>query len=590
MKNSPESIQNKDTCVNMRQLNDKKYKIERLAGNMDTNTANKRSVYIVGHKNPDTDSICSAIAYAYLKNKCNDGCLYIPARAGQINQETQYVLNAFRTGAPMYLHDVMTDVRDIDMNEVQGVTDDISLSKAWHLMRDRGDVTLPVIDGGKLTGIITIGDIANAYMDVYDNCILSTAKTSYRNILETLDAKMIVGDESGYFDSGEVVIATANPDVLEDYIHNGDMVILGNRYETQLCAIEMGAACVVVTMGAKVSKTIQIFAREHNCIIINTPYDTFTVARLINQSMPIGFFMKKEKLATFRITDKTEDIRAIMKKKRHHDFPVLDEEDNYVGMISRRNLMNLRKKSLILVDHNELSQTVDGIEFADILEIVDHHRIGTLETVSPVYFRNQPLGCTATIIYQMYQERGVEIPQNIAGLMMSAILSDTLMFHSPTVTDVDKDAAKKLAEICGVEIEEFAIDMFGAGSNLSDKDADKIFEQDYKTFSVNGFNFGVGQINSMNSIELDEIKEKIVPYIKEQLPSLSVDMCFFMLTNIVYEKTELLCFGERAQELVREAFRLSKSMNKFELKNLVSRKKQLIPAFVSVLQQWEAET
>lgn len=554
---------------------------------MDNSELAKRPVYIVGHKNPDTDSICSAIAYAYLKNKCDDTCEYIPARAGQVNQETQYVLNAFHAEPPVYLHDVMTDARDIDMNDVEGVTEDVSLKKAWHLMRDRGDVTVPVIEQKKLSGIITIGDIANAYMDVYDNGILSRAKTSYKNILETLDAQMIVGDEQGYFESGEVVIATANPDVLEDYIHPGDMVILGNRYETQLCAIEMGAACVIVTMGAKVSKTIQIFAKEHNCILINTPYDTATVARLINQSMPIGYFMKRDKLTTFKITDKTEDIKSIMKKKRYHDFPVLDEEDNYVGMISRRTLLNLRKKQLILVDHNELSQTVDGIDFADILEIIDHHRIGTLETVSPVYFRNQPLGCTATIIYQMYQEKGVEIPKNIAGLMMSAIISDTLMFHSPTVTEIDKAAANKLSEICGVEIEEFAIDMFGAGSNLSDKEADEIFKQDYKTFSVNGFEFGVGQINSMNSIELGEIKEKIVPYINEQLPGLPVDMCFFMLTNIVYEKTELLCFGDRAKELVQEAFRLPKNQKKFELKNLVSRKKQLIPAFVSVLQQWE---
>ena len=545
----------------------------------------KRPVYIVGHKNPDTDSICSAIAYAYLKNACEEG-EYIPARAGQINQETQYVLNAFHVEAPLYLHDVMTDARDIDMNEVEGVTADVSLKKAWHMMRDRGDVTLPVVEEGKLEGIITIGDIANAYMDVYDNCILSTAKTSYKNILETLDAKMIVGDEDGYFDSGEVVIATANPDVLEDYIHKGDMVILGHRYETQLCAIEMGAACVVVSMGAKVSKTIQHFAKEHDCIIINTPYDSFTVARLINQSMPIGYFITTEKLTTFKITDKTDDIMAIMKKKSYHDFPVLDENNCYVGMISRRTLLNLRRKQLILVDHNEASQTVDGIEFADILEIIDHHRIGTLETISPVFFRNQPLGCTATIIYQMYQEKGVEIPKNIAGIMMAAIISDTLMLHSPTVTEIDKLAAKNLSDICGIEIEEFAIDMFGAGSNLSDKDASEIFNQDYKNFTVNNIKFGVGQINSMNSIELDEIKEKIVPYVKEQLAVLPVDMCFFMLTNIVYEKTELLCFGPRAEELAIEAFRLSKSTKKIELKDLVSRKKQLIPAFVSVLQQW----
>lgn len=554
---------------------------------MENTVSVKQPVYIVGHKNPDTDSICSAIAYSYLKNMCDDDCKYIPARAGQVNQETQYVLNAFHAEAPVYLHDVMTDVRDIEMNDVEGVTQNVSLKKAWHLMRDRGDVTLPVIEGKKLTGIITIGDIATAYMDVYDNGILSRAKTSYKNILETLDAQMLVGDENGFFESGDVVIATANPDVLEEYIHPGDMVILGNRYETQLCAIEMGASCVLVTMGAKVSKTIQIFAAEHHCVLIKTPYDTATVARLINQSMPIGYFMKREKLTTFKITDKTEDIRLIMKKKRYHDFPVLDEDDNYVGMISRRMLLNLRRKQLILVDHNELSQTVDGIEFADIREIIDHHRIGTLETVSPVYFRNQPLGCTATIVYQMYQEKGIEIPKSIAGLMMAAIISDTLMFRSPTVTEIDKAAAYMLSEICGVEPEEFAVDMFGAGSNLGDKPAEEIFKQDNKSFSANGFEFSVGQINSMNSIELDEVKEKIVPYIKETFMGLNVDMCFFMLTNIVYEKTELLCFGDKAEELVREAFRLPKEQKSFVLKSLVSRKKQLIPAFVSVLQQWE---
>ena len=273
---------------------------------MDFAEKGARPVYVVGHKNPDTDSISSAIAYAYLKNTTGTG-QYIPARAGQINQETQYVLNAFHVEAPIYLDDVMTDARDIDMNDIEGVTADVSLKKAWHMMRDRGDVTLPVVDQGKLTGIITIGDIANAYMDVYDNCILSTAKTSYKNILETLDAKMIVGSEDGFFESGEVVIATANPDVLEDYIHPGDMVILGNRYETQLCAIEMGAACVVISMGAKVSKTIQHFAKEHNCIVINTPYDSFTVARLINQSMSIGYFMKKEKLCLLYTSDAADE-------------------------------------------------------------------------------------------------------------------------------------------------------------------------------------------------------------------------------------------------------------------------------------------
>ena len=541
-------------------------------------------VYVIGHKNPDTDSICSAVAYAELKNLLHGGG-YCAARAGQINQETQYVLNFFQAQAPIYVPDVMTDVSDIEIRKTQGVTGDISLKKAWNMMRALGVVTLPITDNQRLQGLITIGDIANAYMDVYDNCILSVAGTPYKNILETLDAELLLGDKNALYDRGEVVIAAANPDVMEDYIHEGDMVILGNRYESQLCAIEMNAACIIVCMGAKVSKTIQKLAQEHNCSIIVTPHDTFTVARMINQSMPISHFMKREGLVTFKVTEKTEDIKGIMGQKRYRDFPILDLDGNYIGMISRRNLLNLRKRRLILVDHNEASQTVDGIAFADILEIIDHHRIGTLETLEPVYFRNQPVGCTATIIYQMYQENGVKISKKIAGLLMAAIISDTLMFRSPTCTSIDRMAAEKLSEICGVEIEEFAIDMFSAGSDMSSRTPKEIFNQDKKKFQVGDHSFIVAQINSMNAIVLEEVKEKLVPYLSERFEGLGVEMCFVMLTNIVKEDTELLCFGEKAKDVARSAFQLSPDMEHIVLKGLVSRKKQLIPSIVTVLQQ-----
>ena len=548
---------------------------------MATDTA---PVYVIGHKNPDTDSICSAVAYAELKNLLYGGG-YCAARAGQINQETQYVLNYFQAQAPIYVADVMTDVTDIEIRKTQGVTGDISLKKAWNMMRALGVVTLPITENQRLQGLITIGDIANAYMDVYDNCILSVAKTPYKNILETLDAELLLGDINATYDKGEVVIAAANPDVMEEYIHEGDMVILGNRYESQLCAIEMNAACIIVCMGSKVSKTIQKLAQEHNCSIIVTPHDTFTVARMINQSMPISHFMKRENLVTFKVNEKTEDIKGIMGQKRYRDFPILDLDGNYIGMISRRNLLNLRKKRVILVDHNEASQTVDGIAFADILEIIDHHRIGTLETLEPVYFRNQPVGCTATIIYQMYQENGVKISKKIAGLLMAAIISDTLMFRSPTCTSIDRMAAEKLSEICGVEIEEFAIDMFSAGSDMSSRTPKEIFNQDKKKFQVGDHSFMVSQINSMNAIELEEVKEKLVPYLEEKFDGLGVNMCFVMLTNIVKEDTELLCFGEKAKDVARSAFQLPADLETIVLKGLVSRKKQLIPSIVTVLQQ-----
>ena len=545
-----------------------------------------RPVYIIGHKNPDTDSICSALAYAYLKNTLEGGG-YIAARAGQLNQETQYVLNFFQAEAPVYVADVMTQVKDIEIRKTEGVQSNLSLKQAWNLMRRIGAVTLPITKEQKIEGLITIGDIATSYMDVLDSKILAQANTQYSNIIDTLEGTILVGSAEDYYNKGKVLIAAANPDLMEDYIEEGDLVILGNRYEPQLCAIEMRAGCIIVCEGAKVSMTIKKLAQEHHCVVISTPHDTFTAARLINQSMPIRYFMKSENLTIFNVNEKTDDIKEIMGQKRYRDFPIVDKDDNYIGMISRRNLLNLKRKQVIMVDHNEESQAVDGIDHAEILEIIDHHRLGTLETMSPVFFRNQPLGCTATIMYQMYQERGVEIPKKIAGLLCSAIISDTLMFRSPTCTAIDKSAAEHLAQIAGVDIEDLAIDMFSAGSNLGSRTAEEIFYQDFKRFDVGNVEFGVGQINSMNAVELEEIREKLIPYLPVAHRESGLNMIFFMLTNIIKESTELLCYGPNSDTLVKEAFQLPDDGDSYELKGLVSRKKQLIPSLAGMIQQME---
>ena len=545
-----------------------------------------RPVYIIGHKNPDTDSICSALAYAYLKNTLEGGG-YIAARAGQLNQETQYVLNFFQAEAPVYVADVMTQVKDIEIRKTEGVQSNLSLKQAWNLMRRIGAVTLPITKEQKIEGLITIGDIATSYMDVLDSKILAQANTQYSNIIDTLEGTILVGSAEDYYNKGKVLIAAANPDLMEDYIEEGDLVILGNRYESQLCAIEMRAGCIIVCEGAKVSMTIKKLAQEHHCVVISTPHATFTAARLINQSMPIRYFMKSENLTIFNVNEKTDDIKEIMGQKRYRDFPIVDKDDNYIGMISRRNLLNLKRKQVIMVDHNEESQAVDGIDHAEILEIIDHHRLGTLETMSPVFFRNQPLGCTATIMYQMYQERGVEIPKKIAGLLCSAIISDTLMFRSPTCTAIDKSAAEHLAQIAGVDIEDLAIDMFSAGSNLGSRTAEEIFYQDFKRFDVGNVEFGVGQINSMNAVELEEIREKLIPYLPVAHRESGLNMIFFMLTNIIKESTELLCYGPNSDTLVKEAFQLPDDGDSYELKGLVSRKKQLIPSLAGMIQQME---
>lgn len=549
-----------------------------------------RKTIVIGHKNPDTDSICSAICYANLK-RCVTGENYQPGRAGAVNEETQFVLKHFNVEAPEIIENVKTQVRDIEIRETAGVKKNLSLKKAWNIMQEANVVTIPAVtEEGLLEGLITVGDIAKSYMNVYDSGILSKANTQYANIVETLEGAMIVGDETSYFNEGKVLIAAANPDMMEYYISRGDLVILGNRYESQLCAIEMDAACIIVCEGAAVSMTIKKLAQEHGCTVMTTPYDTFTAARLVNQSMPISYFMKTEALITFEMDDYIDDIKDVMASKRHRDFPILDKNGRYRGMISRRNLLGAKGKRIILVDHNEKSQAVEGMESAEILEIIDHHRLGTVETIAPVFFRNQPVGCTATIVYQMYQENRVEIEPWIAGLLCSAIISDTLLFRSPTCTDVDKRAALHLAEIAGVEVESYAASMFAAGSNLKGKTDVEIFYQDFKKFSVGKVSFGVGQISSLNAGELEELKDRMLPYMAKAREEHGMDMMFFMLTNILTESTELLCEGQGAEQLIAGAFRTYSEEGAgvkdhvVSLPGVVSRKKQLIPGIMLAVQ------
>lgn len=542
-------------------------------------------IHVIGHINPDTDSVCSAIAYAAFKRQMT-GKNYTAKRAGQINSETRFVLQKFGVSEPEYLSDVRTQVFDIDVVQVPGVGSDISLKRAWEIMKEGGLATLPVVcKNGQLEGLITIEDIAKSYMDVYDSCIIAKAETPFRNLIETLEGEMIAGDPDEIIQSGKCLIAAANPDLMENYIEKDDIVILGNRYESQLCAIEMGAKCIIVCDGSLVSFTIKKLAESKGCFIIKTPYDTYTATRLVNQSMPIRYFMKQKALITFQRNDYVDDIRETMAKKRYRDFPIMDLNGSYYGMISRRSLLGARKKRLVLVDHNEVTQAVDGLDEAEVLEVIDHHRIGSLETMNPVYFRNQPLGCTATIIYQMYREQELEISREIAGLLCSAILSDTLIFRSPTCTETDKKAAYALAQIAGIEPESYAAEMFAAGSNLSAKTPEEIFYQDFKKFVVNDVSFGVGQINSMTQKDLEDVRERMIPYMAKALTAHSIPMLFFMLTDILQGTTELLCAGNGAKELALEAFHLKDDTDQIILENTVSRKKQLIPALMQAIQQ-----
>lgn len=541
----------------------------------------ENKTFVIGHKNPDTDSICSAIAYAALKNKTDEGT-FVAKRAGEVNNETKYILDFFGVETPEFIAHVGTQVKDVTIKPTPVLTADISIKNAWNLMRDLQESTMPVVDEGRLEGIISVKDIATANMDIYETRILAMSHTKYANVLDAIDGTMIVGDPNEEINKGKILIGAANPDLLENYVEDGDMLLTGNRFENQLCGIEMNAGCIIVCTGAPISKTIQKLAKENNCKVISTPHDTYMVARLISQSAPVRYFMKKDHLATFSSEDFISDIRETLAKIRHRDFPVLDREGNYCGMLSRRSLLNMDNKKIIMVDHNEKSQAVDGIDEAEIMEIIDHHRLGSLETTMPVYFRNQPVGCTATIVYDMYQENNIEVEPKIAGLLCSAILSDTLMFRSPTCTAKDKKAAEELAAIAGIDMQDHAEKMFRAGSSLADKTPEEIFYQDFKKFSGHGKSFGAGQISSMDAGELEQLRPQIAAYMEGAVKK--DEMLFFLLTNILTESSDLVFAGEGAKELIEIAFGPAEE-NWIHVPGLVSRKKQFVPNVLHALQQ-----
>ncbi len=550
----------------------------------------KRPVWVIGHKNPDTDSICAAIAYANLKNQTEEGD-FVPKKAGPINEETRYVLNKFHVSEPDTVRSVGTQIKDMDYRRTEGVNEHLSLKKAWALMRQLDVVTLPVVrPDGRLLGVIVNGDIAYSYMDVYDNRELGRARTQYKNIIETLNGRLVCGNPHAYFNHGKVVVASGDVETIRNEVDGDDLVILGNVLDSQKAVLEEIPGCMIVTGVKEVDPQIVKTAEAIDCVLITTEYDSFTTARLINQSIPIRYFMTKENLITFDETDYLDEVTKVIGKVRHRDFPILDAHQRYIGMFSRRNLLNPEKKRVVLVDHNEKSQAVDGIAEADILEIVDHHKIGSLETISPIFFRNMPLGCCSTIIYQMYQERGVKVNPQMAGLMLSAILSDTLMFRSPTCTDTDRAAAAELAKIAGVDIKQHAMAMFEAGSNFASKTISEIFYQDFKTFSQGDIDFGVSQISAVSDKQLNDIRKSLPDYMKQVLSDRNLNQVYVMLTNILDQSSRLICAGEGADVTVKDAFPGREALSDMAgsyifLPGVVSRKKQVIPALIQAMEE-----
>ena len=543
-------------------------------------------VVVIGHRNPDTDSICSAIAYAELKNRTST-LVCEPRRAGKMNQETEFVLKKFGVTPPRMCTDVNPKIRDVDYREMPGIPGSTSLRRAWKIMRDQQIDTLSITSAdNELEGIITVKDLATANMDVFDTAVLAKSRTSYKNILETLNGTMVVGNADAVCTTGHIKIGTATPEMLESSVEKGDIVILSNRYESQLCAIEKEASLLIICNGAKVGRTIQRIADETGVAIMTTPVDTYAAGKLISQCAPISYYMTRDNILKFTLVTPVADVLRVMAKVRHRYFPILDEDGKYCGMVSRRNVIALRKRRIILVDHNEATQAVEGFDQAEILEIIDHHRIGSLETSGPVYFRNQPVGCTATIVTQMYDENGVTIPQKTAGLLLAAILSDTLVFRSPTCTPIDVNAATRLAKIAGVDINEFANEMFEAGEKLDGKTAEEVFLQDFKVFMCGDIRFGVAQGSYMTRKNLQAAQALLQPYLEEARNKQNVEDLYMLLTDVPKEESVVICTGRYAAEVLSNGFESRPAADgSWTLPGVVSRKKQFIPAMMSAYQE-----
>jgi manganese-dependent inorganic pyrophosphatase len=542
-----------------------------------------QNVSVVGHRNPDTDSICSAICYANLKNIIDPDMTYTAFRAGRVSEETSFVLQRFGVATPELLKDVRTRIEDIDIRRLPGVSKDMSLKEAWTLMRENSIVSLPITEGDILQGVITLSDLGTVYLDNNSPTLLADADTSFSNITKVLKGTVAVSGTATNV-LGRVVVAAAGLDTFSNYNRKNDVVIIANREKLQRISIEKGAGALIITMGEQISDEIRALAEEYGCTVIMTEFDTYAAARLINQSIPLSYAMTSKDIFTFSLNDTLSDVKKTMARKRTRDYPVLDEEGHYVGMISRRFIIDASRKKVILVDHNEKTQAVSGIDDATVMEIIDHHRLGAIETVEPVYFRNQPLGSTSTIIYQMYRENDVEIEPTYAGLLCAGIISDTLILRSPTTLREDRLAAAALAKIAGIDLSEFGAELFRASVFTGENDPISLIFRDFKTYNVNAITFGIGQVNFMDREALDAKKHELIPALETAAHEKGLKMIFVMLTDIGVSNSDVIFYGDDAADLLENAFEKTPEDSSLFIEGLVSRKKQLVPEILSEMQ------
>lgn len=542
----------------------------------------KDIIYVTGHKNPDSDSICAAYAYAEFKNKIGD-VETVACRLGNVNQETQYILDYFKAEAPKFLSTVKLKVEDLQFDNISPVSPEISLKTAWTIMREKNIKTLPVADeNDHLLGVLAVSNLTSCYMDIWDNRILAKSNTTLDNIMDTLSAKAsYVNEERTHF-PGKIVVTAMQADTMSGHVEEGDIAIVGDREEAQAALINLNVSLIIVTGGYAPSEKIVSLAKEHGVTIIVTQHDSFTTSRLIVQSIPVGYVMIKENIVSFSTDDLVDDIKVIMTETRFRSYPVLDQNGRVVGTVSRYHLISNHKKKVIQVDHNERGQSVDGLDEAEVIEIIDHHRVADIQTNNPIYFRNEPVGSTSTIVAKCFFESGIRPSRKAAGLLCGAIISDTLLFRSPTCTPQDKYICKKLAEIAGINIEEFAKEMFKAGTSLKGKTVEQIFNTDFKPFTIEDTKVGISQVNTMDIDGFMPLKEEMLNYMDQKAKEAGLDMVMLLLTDILNEGSEILVTGAKP-EIVEKAFKVTLKDKGAFLPGVLSRKKQVVPPITNAI-------
>lgn len=540
----------------------------------------KNVIYVTGHRNPDSDSICAAISYAALKNKIGE-IPAIPVRLGNVSRETQFILDYFNVKAPEFLETVKLKVEDLKIDNISPISPDISLKMAWNIMRDKNVKTIPVGDANDhLLGVLSVSNLTSSYMDIWDNKILSKSEATIDNIIDTLSAKAFYINKDVKVFPGKICVAAMQPNSLKEHIEAGDIVIVGDRPEIQEEVINENVSLMILIGSTTLSEELLEKAKKAGITVISTPHDSFTAARLIIQSIPVRYVMIKDDIVSFSTEDLVEDVKEAMLESRYRSYPVIDSEGKVIGTISRYHLISNFKKKVIQVDHNERAQSVPGLEEAEVLEIIDHHRVADIQTNNPIYFRNEPIGSTSSIVSKCYFENGIRPSKEIAGILCGAIISDTLLFRSPTCTEQDKYLCNKLAEIAGINIEEFAKEMFKAGTSLQGKTVEQIFNQDFKPFTMGDTKIGVAQVNTMDIEGFMPLKEEMLTYMNKKAEESGFDMVMLLLTDILNEGSQILVAGKKP-EIVEDAFSIKLEDSMSFLPGVLSRKKQVIPPLTS---------